>query len=100
MAVCGRENHGPFVGADGGAEGSRRHDKQDIVNYQSGVIAAHEKLRMIARDGEKEAAIIIDRATGVHLNFQTGGQDEVTPDWSKIPQGVKVTILHTHSENV
>ncbi len=44
--------------------------------------------------------MIVDRATGRHLDFQVGQQHEVTPDWDKIPEGVTVTVLHTHPVNV
>ena len=66
------------------------------MSYSAGLKIAREKLRAYALAGAQEAAIIIDRATGEHLDFQVGGTDEVTPEWHKIPAGAQVTVLHVH----
>ena len=70
------------------------------TSYDSGLKAARDLLRPFALQGEHEAAIIVDRDTGLHLDFQTGGRGQVTPDWIKIPAGAKATVLHTHTIDV
>ena len=70
------------------------------MSNRAGLKLAREKLRPYALAGTHEAAIIIDRATGEHLDFQVGGAHEVTPAWEKIPAGAQVTVLHVHHTDI
>jgi hypothetical protein len=68
--------------------------------YESGLKAARATLRAYALAGKVEASIIVNQQNSEHLDFQTGTQDEVTPDWSKVPTGAMVTVLHVHHRNI
>jgi hypothetical protein len=70
------------------------------MSYELGLKAARATLRAYALARKVEASIIVNQQNGEHLDFQTGTQDEVTPDWSKIPPGARVTVLHTHHLNI
>ena len=72
----------------------------DEAGYLDGLKSALDILRSLAKRGGSEASIIVDRATGQHLDFQIGTSDAVAPDWNTIPAGARVTVLHTHPSNI
>lgn len=72
----------------------------DGEQYRRGLNDALNRIKVIAQTDGPEAAVVVDRATGHELDFQVGDRDSVTPDWSKIPSGSTVTVLHTHPINI
>ena len=59
---------------------------------------AVSKLRVMARQGESEASIVLDRDTGAQLDFQIGDKYPVAYNPAKRTGRQSVIALHTHMD--